>query len=167
MCWLGSSSLRITGCADKEVCRRNRLARIESVGGKRRLVLCHVHLPPLAVLDARPDLRRGLAFSRLLVRIKTLPDAHIAAGRVFAGKAIEQAAVSLTAVAMAITWLLIEDFFDARRHGVSVLHHHSREQRGTQCCGKRPLGRRGMKRGHRLLRRSTLRLARRRALRSD
>src|SRR5260370_19326489 len=96
-------------------------------------------LPPLAVLDARPDLRRGLAFSRLLVRVKTLPDAHIAAGRVFAGKAIEQAAVSLTAVAMAITWLLIEDFFYARRHGVSVLHHQHREHRVLQFPSKLPM----------------------------
>ncbi len=119
------------------------------------------------MLDARPDLRRGLAFARLLVRVKAFPDAHIAAGGMFAGKAIEQAAVSLAAIAMAIARLLIEDFFDPRGNSISVLHHYIREQRGTQRRRERPLRSRGVKRGHRLLRRSTLRLARSRALRND
>ncbi len=119
------------------------------------------------MLDARPDLRRGLAFARLLVRVKAFPDAHIAAGGMFAGKAIEQAAVSLAAIAMAIARLLIEDFFDPRGNSISVLHHYIREQRGTQRRRERPLRSRGVKRGHWLLRRSTLRLARSCALRND
>src|SRR5260370_14046730 len=102
------------------------LARIESVRGKRRLVVRHVHLPPLVMLDARPDLRRGLAFASWLVRVNTLPDAHTAAERVFAGKAIEPAAVSMASIAVAIARLLIEDFFDPRRDSISVLHHYIR-----------------------------------------
>ena len=73
------------------------------------LVLGEVHRLPVAFDDACTNLRSGLAFSGLLVAVEILIDADVASRAVFAGEAIEQAAVSLAAVAMAIAGLLVED----------------------------------------------------------
>src|SRR5712671_1589872 len=124
------------------------IARSAAKSVRGRLVFRHVHLLPLAVLDPRADLRGGFALARLLVGIKTFADTNIAARRMFAGKAIEQAAVSLAAVAMAIARLLIQDFLDAHGNGIRVLHHDAGEQRGTERRGKRPWWKGGMKCGH-------------------
>src|SRR6202042_3647932 len=49
---------------------------------------------------------------------------------------IEQAAVALAAVAMAITRLLIKNFLDARGHAVGVLGNRLGEERRTQGRGQ-------------------------------
>jgi hypothetical protein len=56
----------------------------------------------------------------LLVGIKCLAYADVAAGTVAASKTVEKAPVSLALVAVAVTRLLVENFFDAARDRVSV-----------------------------------------------
>src|SRR5580704_4918912 len=78
--------------------------------GNRGLVLRHVHALPVSALDAFPNLCSGFAFVRLLVGVEIFAFANPACRRVLAHKTIEQAAVALAAVAVAIAWLLIKDF---------------------------------------------------------
>jgi hypothetical protein len=107
------------------------------LGGKRGLILGEVHLLPLASLDSFTDLRTALAFSRLLVRVKALANANFATCGVFAGEAVQQAAVALASIAVAITRLLVEDLLNPRRYSVSVLYDHICEKRRTHRRWKR------------------------------
>ena len=76
----------------------------------RGKVLRHVHALPVSALDAFTNLCSGPAFPRLLVGVEVFAFADPAYRRVLAHIAIEQAAVALAAVAVAIAWLLIKDF---------------------------------------------------------
>lgn len=77
---------------------------------------------PFAADDAVADLRGSFSFAGLLVRIEVFANANLAAGAVFADEAVEQAGVSLAAVAVAIARFLVENFFDAGGRCVGVLH---------------------------------------------
>jgi hypothetical protein len=92
-------------------------------GGERRLVFGDVHGLPFAASDAFADLRGSFALARLFIGVKIFAHANLAAGAMFADETIEQAAVTLAAVAMAIAGLLIQNFFDGGGHGVGILHH--------------------------------------------
>src|ERR1700693_2785142 len=98
---------------------------------QRLLVLSDVHRLPIAFDDACPNLRGGLAFPGLLVAVEILIDADVASRAVFAGEAIEQAAVSLAAVAMAIAGLLVQRLLDLRGDGVRILHDMVRDEVGA------------------------------------
>src|SRR5260370_10847406 len=109
----------------------------------------------LSLHDALP-----ISLVRLLVGVDRFSHAHIAAGAVLAGEAIEQAGVALAAVTMAIAGLLVKDSLHARCEGVRVLYDDVGEQRGTERLRKLSLRCFAVKRRHWLFR--ALRLARRR-----
>ena len=94
---------------------------VQLLGRHRSLIFGHIHLLPLAAFDPGADLRRGLAFVRLLVLVDGFPHAHAAAAPMLASEAIEQAGVALAAVAMTVTGLLVKDSPYARRKDVRVL----------------------------------------------
>jgi len=102
------------------------------------LVLGEVHRLPVASDDACPNLRGGLAFLRLLVAVEILIDADVASRAVFAGEAIEQAAVSLAAVAMAIAGLLVQRLLDLRGDGVRICTTGSGKNSGFIVAGSAP-----------------------------
>ena len=89
---------------------------------ERLLVFAHINGLPISAFDAFANLRCGLAFLGLLVAVKRFTYANVAARAVLAHKAIEQAAVPLAAVAVAVAGLLVKNFFTECRHSVSVLH---------------------------------------------
>jgi len=93
-----------------------------SLRGQRFLVLGEVHGLPLTLDYPRANLRGSLSLTQLLVSVEVFADADVASRAVFAGEAIEQTGVPLAAVAVAVTRLLIECFFDAARNRVSILH---------------------------------------------
>ena len=66
----------------------------------------------------------------------------------FADEAVEQAGVTLAAVAVAIARLLIENFFDAGGDGVSVLDDGIAKSVRSHGRGERAGGRFGVKSGH-------------------
>jgi hypothetical protein len=74
-----------------------------------------------AAFDAFADLRGGPALAGLFVGVESFLDASAAAGAVLAGETIEQAAMTLAAVAVAVAGLLVEIFLDARGQGIGVL----------------------------------------------
>src|SRR5580704_16080678 len=82
--------------------------------GNRGLVFRHVYALPVSALDAFANLCCGFAFVRLLVGVEIFAFANPAYRRMLAHIAIEQAAVALAAVAVAIAGPLLKDFFDAR-----------------------------------------------------
>src|SRR5208283_3699807 len=84
------------------------------------LVLRDVHLLPIAAHDAFADLRRLLAPARLFVGIERFLYADVAARAMPAYETVEQAAVPLAAVAVAIARLLIKHFLHAPRHHIGV-----------------------------------------------
>jgi hypothetical protein len=118
-------------------------------GRQRRLVLRHIDALPGAVLDAFANLCARFAFARLLVRIKILSLANPTCRGVFAHITIEQAAMALAAVAVAIARLLIKNFLDARRQSVGILRNRLGEERRTQCCRQRSRRHRIVKRRNR------------------
>src|SRR4029077_20939143 len=89
--------------------------------GHHGCVFRHVDALPLAPLDSFANLCGGLAIARLLVCVEIFALANSAGGGVLAHITIEQAAMALAAVAVAIAWLLIKNFLDACRNAVSVL----------------------------------------------
>src|SRR6266849_9042386 len=99
-----------------------RAAAHASLCGQRFLVFGEVHGLPLTVGNPGANLRGGLSPAQLLVSVEVFADADVASRAVFAGEAIEQAAVPLAAVAVAVTRLLIESLFDSRCNGVGILH---------------------------------------------
>src|SRR5258708_37206396 len=94
-----------------------------SLCGQRLPVFGGVYRLPFALDDACPNLRGGFSLQRLFVGVEVLIDAGAAFGAMFAGKAIEQAAVALGAVAMKIAGLLGKRFLGLRPAGVSLLKH--------------------------------------------
>lgn len=100
--------------------------------GQRRLILRYVDALPVASLNAIANLRGGFAFVRLFVGVKIFAFANPADCGVFARVTIEQAAVALAAIAVAIAWLLIKDFLDAGGDAVSILGNWVGEERGAQ-----------------------------------
>src|SRR5204863_4489690 len=108
-----------------------------SLGRQRLLVFGKVHRLPGAFDDAGPNLRAGLAFAGLFIAVEIFVDANIASRAMFAGEAIEQAGVTLAAVAMAIAGLLIERLLDLGGDGVGILNHEIREKVGVHGRGKR------------------------------
>ena len=75
---------------------------------------------PIAFHDAVADLRGHLSFVRLLVGVKGFRHADVAAGTMTADKAVEQAAMTLALIAVAVARLLIENFLDAPGYGVGI-----------------------------------------------
>src|SRR6266436_5187864 len=122
-----------------------------SLCGQRLPVFGGVYRLTFALDDACPNLRGAFALQRLFVGVEVLIDAGAAFGAMFAGKAIEQAAVALGAVAMTIAGLLVKRFLDLRRERVSVLHQGITEEFGVHRRGKRTLRRLRMIRRHRLV----------------
>src|SRR5258706_15092567 len=112
------------------------------------LILGHVYLLPFPAFNARPDLRRGLALVRLLIRVDRFSHAHTAAGAMLGGEAIEQARVALAPVAVAIAGLLVEYFLHPRREDVSVLYGDVCELRRAERLRKLALRRFVVKRRH-------------------
>src|SRR6266436_517599 len=105
-----------------------RAAARGSLCGQRFLVFGEVHGLPLTLDNPSANLRGGPSFAQLLVSVEVFADADVASRAVFAGEAIKQAAVSLAAVAVAVTRLLVESFFDSRRNGVGILHNEAGEE---------------------------------------
>src|SRR6266446_7184095 len=105
-----------------------RAAARGSLCGQRFLVFGEVHGLPLTLDNPSANLRGGPSFAQLLVSVEVFADADVASRAVFAGEAIKQAAVSLAAVAVAVTRLLVESFFDSRRNRVSILHEGIAEE---------------------------------------
>jgi hypothetical protein len=101
------------------------------------LVLCYVYRLPVPFDDASPNLRCGLALAGLFVAVKILINADIATRAMFAGETIEQAAVSLAAVTMAIAGLLVQCLLDLRGDGVRILYHGIGEEFGVHRRGER------------------------------
>src|SRR5229473_5255695 len=135
------ASLRIAGLRDKKLlqnpCIQMRATAYASFRGQRFLVFGEVHGLPLTLDNPGANLRGGLPFAQLLVSVEILADADVASRAVFAGKAIEQAAMPLAAVAVAVTRLLVESFFDSRRNRVSILHEGIAEEVRIQSRGER------------------------------
>src|SRR5437763_1816190 len=78
--------------------------------GEWRVVFGDVELPPLTVFDAFADLRGGFVFLRLLVGIDAFADAHLAFRGMLSREAIQQTAMALAPITMAVTRLLIQKF---------------------------------------------------------
>jgi len=97
------------------------------LGWQALLILGHVDGLPLAFDDAIANLRAGLALGGLFVGVKIFAHADIAAGGMAADEAVQQAAVALALIAMAIAGFLVQRLLDARGDGVSVLHVDFRE----------------------------------------
>src|SRR5258708_31068136 len=112
-----------------------------------RLVFCGIDLLPFAVLNSLANLRRSFTLSGLLVRIKRFAHADIAHRSVGAGKTIEQAAVAVRSIAMAVTWLLIQNFLHFSGESIRILNHRIIESRWIQRVRKRAGGRLGIIRG--------------------
>src|SRR6267378_1726931 len=140
--WLGGTSLRTAWLGDKKLLwkssRQRRAAAYRSLRGQRFLVFGEIHGLPLTLDDRSANLRGGLSLAQLLVSVEVFADADVASGAVLAREAIEQAAVSLAAVAMAVAWLLVEGFLDSRRNRVGILHHRIAEELRIHGRGKRP-----------------------------
>ena len=100
------------------------------------MIRAEIHVLPFAANDAFANLRGRPTFACLLVGVKIFTDANLAAGAVFAGETIQQAAVALAAVAMAIARLLIKNFLNAGRDGVGVLHERIRKSLGAHGGGE-------------------------------
>src|SRR6267378_941487 len=128
----GKTSLRIAGLRDKKLLQnpaaRYALAAHASLRGQRFLVFGEVHGLPFTLDDRCANLRGDLSLAQLLVSVEIFADADVASRAVFAGEAIEQAAVPLAAVAVAVTRLLVESFFDSRCNRVSILHNEAGEE---------------------------------------
>src|ERR1700674_2730979 len=93
---------------------------VELFRSNRLLVFGEVDGLPFAALDAFANLGGGPALVGLFIGVESFADARSAGGAVLAGEAIEQAAMTLAAVAVAIAGLLIESFLDARGQGIGV-----------------------------------------------
>ena len=96
---------------------------------------------PFTARDAVADLRGSFSLAGLLVGVEIFANANLTAGAVFADEAIEQAGVSLAAVAVAKTRFLVENFFDAGGDGVGVLHDGIGEGVGAHGGGESASGR--------------------------
>src|SRR6267378_8171355 len=111
-----------------------------SLRGQQFLVFGEVHGLPFTLDDRCANLRGDLSLAQLLVSVEIFADADVASRAVFAGEAIEEAAVPLAAVAVAVTRLLVERFFDSRRNRVSILHQGIAEELrihgGGECAGR-------------------------------
>src|SRR5258708_13408854 len=107
--------------------------------GQRLLVLSGVHRLPLSLDNARANLRSAFPLVGLLVSVKVFSDAGAAFGAMFAGEAIQQTAVPLAAVAMAIAGLLVQRLLDLCGDRVRILYHGIREEFRVHRRGKRAL----------------------------
>src|SRR6266850_2337032 len=116
--------------------------------GQRLLVLSGVHRLPLSLDNARANLRSAFPLLGLLVSVKVFSDAGAAFGAMFAGEAIQQAAVPLAAVAMAIAGLLVQRLLDLCGDRVRILYHGIREEFRVHRRGKRALRGSRMVGGH-------------------
>ena len=92
------------------------------------MILLEIDGAPLAVFDAVANLRGRFTLTRLFVRVQSFPDADAAFRRVFAREAIEQASMSLAAIAVAIARLLIQALLDSRGGRVRILHDNVGER---------------------------------------
>ena len=110
------------------------------------LILADVDRAPFALFDAFADLRCRLALTGLLVGVEGFAEADAAFRGVFSGVTVEQAAVTLAAVAVAIAGLLIQHPLDAGGHRVGVLHENVVELCGVKRGGHRALGNFGVER---------------------
>src|SRR5712664_4015238 len=135
------TSLRIAGLRDKKLLQnpgnQMRATAHASFRGQRFLVFGEVHGLPIASDDVRTNLRGGLPFAQLLVGVEIFADADVASCAVFVGKAIEQAAMPLAVVAVAVTRLLVKSFLDSRCCRVSILHEGIAEEVRIQSRGER------------------------------
>ncbi len=114
--------------------------------GRRQIDCCvfgGIYFLPIAANDALANLRWSFTFAGLLVGIEGFFHADVATGTMAAYEAIEQAAMTLAAVAVAKTRLLIEDFLAAARDGVSVEDADVGEERWLH--GGRKRGRRWLR----------------------
>src|SRR5262249_49155140 len=94
-----------------------------SCGRNRRLILGNVQLLPFALFDAVANLGSGFSLLALLVGIQRFPDAHAAFSRMLARVAVQQAAVTLAAIAVAIAGLLVQHALHSSSQCVGILHH--------------------------------------------
>src|ERR1700719_3138575 len=88
---------------------------------KGLLIFGEIDRSPFAFDDSGANLRGGLAVAGLLVGIEIFRDADVATSAVLAGETIEQAAMALAAVAVAVAGLAIERLLDPGGNGVGVL----------------------------------------------
>src|SRR5271165_798340 len=93
------------------------------------LIFGDIDLLPIAAHDTFANLCGGLALAGLFVGVEGFALADVTARAVMAHEAIQQAAVTLTTVAMAVAGLLIEDLFNAAGDGVGVEDNGFRKQR--------------------------------------
>lgn len=111
------------------------------------LVLGEVHGLPLTLDNPRANLRGSLSLAQLLVSVEIFADANIASRAVFAGEAIQQAAVPLAAIAVAVAWLLVKRLLDSSSNGVGILHawigEEFRIHRRRECAGRNLIVKRG------------------------
>src|SRR4029077_4061205 len=124
LCWRRNVVAGVSGACSLRAMSKNEFPRLLRRSGKWRQIVLGVfrgiHLLPFAMDDAFADLRGRFALASLLVRIKIFLLADIASGAVAADKAIEQAAMSLAAVAVAIARLLVKNFLRAAGNPVRV-----------------------------------------------
>src|SRR5258706_1978852 len=125
---------------------------------QRLLVLSGVHRLPLPLDNARANLRSAFPLVGLLVSVKVFSDAGAAFGAMFAGEAIQQTAMPLAAVAMAIAGLLVQRLLDLCGNRVRILYHGIREEFRVHRRGKRALRGSRMVGGHSFIRRGLPRI---------
>src|ERR1700674_1429920 len=117
-----------------------RAAAPVSLRGQRLLVFGEVHGLPRTLDNPCANLRGGLSLAQLLVSVEILTHANVASGTVFAGEAIEQAAVSQASIAVAVARLLVERFLDSSSNRVGILHAGLGEELRMHGRGKRARG---------------------------
>src|SRR5258705_3414563 len=87
------------------------------------LVFRGVNVLPFAALNSGPDVRRCFPLARLFIGVQRFSHADIAHRSVRTGEAIQQTAVAVRAIAMAVARLLVQNFLYLRCRCVSVFYH--------------------------------------------
>jgi hypothetical protein len=95
--------------------------------GRGSLILAEVHGLPLALNDARANLRWSFSFAGLLGGVDIFAYADAATGAVFADEAIKKAFVALAAITVAVAGLLVQNFFDVAGEGIGILDYRVRK----------------------------------------
>jgi len=150
----GKNSLRIASHGDKKLLQ---ILPGESATAPGRESICRGSLLifgdidrfPLALDDPCPNLRGALSFARLLERVEIFVNTRAASGTVLAGEAVQEALVSLAAVAMAVAGLLVQRLFDLCGDGVGVLYDGVGKKARIHRFGKLTLRGQRMKRRYR------------------
>lgn len=114
------------------------------------MVFAEIDGLPLAVEDAVANLPGRFAAPRFFVGIESFLDAGFTARTVTADEAVEQAAMPLAAVAMAVARLLVQNFFHAPGGEVSVRNDFVGIKRWIHSGRKRPARRLRVECGDRL-----------------